>query len=568
MTVPANREVAAIMQPGDLAPDLERAARLHAEGRIAEAEQAWRRIAAAGPRGAAHREAALKKLVELYIDARRPKETIAALVALTEEVPDQLQYYVHLAGALETMGRSDLAIGHYRRLLEREAGMAAAHFNIALLYRKNARYAEALAAYREAVRLGIDGVEEAWSNMGVLYSEMRRPDEAAAMYERALAVDPAYIPAIFNRAALFEEAGQRRQAVELYERILDLDPGHSGALARLAYATPVAAADDRLVDRLEKSIDAAGENRIAREELSFALGKLRDDLGRYDEAFAIYRSANELGKLRSPPYDRGATEAAFDRLIELFSAARIDRCSTASAAAPVFVCGMFRSGSTLVEQILGAHPAVTAGGELNFLTSMIVRRLAPYPERIRNCSQREFAQMGNDYLGKLRELFPAGGIVADKRPDHFLHLGLIRLMFPSARVVYTRRNPLDNCLSIYFQQLGGNLGYATDLENAAHYYRQHSRLMDHWKAIFPGNIHTVDYDALVRSPASQVRPLLEFLGLEWDDRCLDFPSADNLVKTASVWQVREELHGRSSGRWKNYEPHLGTLRPLLHGDAP
>ena len=504
------------------------------------------------------REAALRRVATRCVEERRPEEAIAALVALTEEAPDRLEYYVHLASLLETVGRTDLAIGHYQRLLARQPGMAAAHFNLALQYRKSKRHREAIQAYEESLRLGIGDPQEVWSNMGVVYSELHQAEKAAEMYRRALDVDPRYVPALFNRAGLFEEAGERASAVELYRRILSIDSRHWGALARLAYATSVTTEDDRLIESLGAAIEEAKDDRAAREELSFALAKSLDDLGRYGEAFAAYRAANELGKLRNPPYDRAATEAAFDRLIALFTTGWIEGVSTGSTAAPVFICGMFRSGSTLVEQILAAHPSVTAGGELDYLTWLVARKLAPYPERVREASRKELEQLGNEYLSKLRDLFPTAEIVTDKRPDNFLHLGLIKALFPNARIVFTRRNPRDNCLSVYFQQLGGNLFYATSLSDTAHYYRQHERLMAHWKALFPENIFTVDYDALVRSPEAELRPLLEFLGLDWDDCCLDFQRADRLVKTASVWQVREALHTRSSGRWRNYEPFIGS----------
>src|SRR5690606_451750 len=356
----------------------------------------------------------------------------------------------------------------------------------------------------------------------------------------------------------FEESGQRAEAIELYERILAINPDHPGALARIAYADRVQE-DSALPGRLEAAIRRAGADRLARGELSFARGKSLDELARYEEAFARYRAANELGKLRIPPYDRKKTEAAFGRLIELFNAGWLERASTGSPEAPVFICGMFRSGSTLVEQILAAHPAIIAGGETGILSSLIARKLSPYPERIRDIAPGELEQIREAYLAGLRELCPAEQAITDKRPDNFLHLGLVKAMFPAARIIYTRRNPADNCLSIYFQQLTGALSYATDLGNTAHYHRQHERLMNHWQALFPENVFTVDYDELVRSPEPLVRELLGFLGLDWDEACLDFPRSSNLVKTASVWQVREALHTRSSGRWRNYEPFIGTI---------
>jgi hypothetical protein len=176
------------------------------------------------------------------------------------------------------------------------------------------------------------------------------------------------------------------------------------------------------------------------------------------------------------------------------------------------------------------------------------------------------AAVADEYQSKVSELFPDAGIVTDKRPDNFLHLGLIRAMFPAARFVYTQRNPLDNCLSIYFQQLGGALSYSTKLEDIAHYYKQHERLMSHWRSCMGGAIHTVAYEELVREPERVLRRLLDFLGLEWDERCLEFAEASNLVKTASVWQVRGELHSGSVGRWHNYESQLAHILERFEPD--
>jgi tetratricopeptide (TPR) repeat protein len=395
--------------------------------------------------------------------------------------------------------------------------------------------------------------------MGVLHSEMHQPDKAREMYERALAHDPEYVPALFNQAGLAEEAGERERAIELYRRILSRNPRHWDSLARLAHARRVTSADAELIDSLKRAIDDTADERPAREGLYFALGKALDDLGNYAEAFAAYRAANELGALRNPPYDRRAFEQAFDGLIEVFDTDRIRNAATASAARPIFICGMFRSGSTLVEQILASHPQVTSGGEVDLLPWLIAGKLAPYPQRIRNASRAELEQLGGEYVSRLRELYPETTNVTDKRPDNFLHLGLIRILFPAARIVHTTRHPLDNCLSIYFQQFGGNLSYATDLENTAHYYRQHERLMAHWMGRFGESICTVDYDELVRAPEPVLRKLLAFLGLEWDDRCLNFQETPTLVKTASVWQVRENLHTASSGRWRNYQPFVEPL---------
>jgi hypothetical protein len=256
-------------------------------------------------------------------------------------------------------------------------------------------------------------------------------------------------------------------------------------------------------------------------------------------------------------------EKAFDQLIATVSRDWIERMKTTCTARPIFICGMPRSGSTLVEQILAAHPLVTAGGELDLLPWLIDQHRPTATQHAGGVTSAGVADLSRRYLDGIKDRFPAATHVTDKRPDNFLHIGLIKAMFPAARIVYTRREALDNCLSIYFQSLGGNLRYATGLVSTAHYYRQHERLMSHWMHCCGSGICTVDYDELVRAPERAVRRLLDFLGLEWDERCLEFHKVGNLVKTASIWQVRDTLYTRSSGRWRHYRKYLEEMRATL-----
>ena len=221
---------------------------------------------------------------------------------------------------------------------------------------------------------------------------------------------------------------------------------------------------------------------------------------------------------------------------------------------------MYRSGSTLIEQMLWQHGEVTSGGELDFLPWLISRNLNPYPEKARHVTPGDLQTIGETYLSKSRELFPEARHLTDKRPDNFLHLGLVMALYPQARIVYTKREVKDNCLSILFQPLGKNLKYSTDFDDATHYYQQQERLMQHWQELFGDRIFTMDYDEVVRDPEPVLRGLLDFLGLEWYEACLKFERSGGPVKTASLWQVREGLHQSSSGRWKNYQAFIPSLQ--------
>lgn len=540
----------------------DQARRLHAEGRYQEAEAAYRRLAEAG---GDERPLVLESLADLYLEQRRPREGMEVLSTLTREFPGNFYYHSRLAWTLDAVGRTDTAAEYFERLIDNRPGVASLHFNLALLYRKLKRYDDAVAAYREALSLGIDRPQEVWSNLGVLASDMRRPDEARSHYEQALEIDPGYVPALFNLAGLHEEAGEREEAVRLYERILAIEPSHRESLARIAHAQRASGTDDPIIARLRTALADAGDETEGREAVLFALGKLLDDLGEYGEAFTAYREANRLNRGHRVPYDRDASERAASALIETFGEEWLRRVETTREESPVFICGMFRSGSSLLEQILAGHPKVTGGGELDLVSWLIERRFAPYPLQLAQASREDVDAAAGEYLRQLQALFPGAGVVTDKRPDNFLYLGLIRAMFPRARIVYTQRDPRDVCLSIYFQRLGGNLNYASDAGDTAHFYLQHRRLMEHWQSLFADNIHTVDYDRLVVDPEAVLGDLLGFLGLDWDPAILDFAAADHHVKTASVWQVRESLHEASSGRWRNYgsEPEIREMTELL-----
>jgi tetratricopeptide (TPR) repeat protein len=537
----------------------EQAQFLRAGGRLAEAVQAYQALAGEPQ----HREAALGALAEVHLQAQRPDKAVESLAALVEEHPESLLHCDRLANLLSRLGQVGAAIGIYLRFIERQPEVAEAHYNLALLLKKQKDYANAMLAYERSILLGIDRVHEVYTNMGVLASEMRRPDLAREMFERAIKDEARYIPALFNLAGHHEEMGEREQAARLFHQILDIDPQHWDSLARLAYATRLTDKDDPLISSLRSAADSDIKDKLAHEGLYFALGKALDDVGEYDGAFAAYTAANDLGKSRHAPYDDVVTEDVFDQLIEWCDADWISSMTTTSTAAPIFICGMFRSGSTLAEQVLAAHPSVPAGGELDILPWLLARDMSPYPERAQNAVPEELEKLAHAYVSKQKELFPEAANVTDKRPDNHMHLGLIKAMFPAARIVYTKREPLDNCLSVYFQQLGGNLSYATDLENIADYYKQQERLLEHWQACFGENIFVLSYDDMVRTPEPVLRELLEFLGLEWDERCLKFQDSANQVKTASVWQVREELHTGSSGRWQNYEAGVEKIKALF-----
>jgi tetratricopeptide (TPR) repeat protein len=468
------------------------------------------------------------------------------------------------ASSLLQQGRLDEAIASYEQLLNLQPDLPDCWYNLAYLQRHSRLFVEALSSYQHALDRGVDRPQEVHLNRAVILSDhLARPAEAKAELEAALAIEPTYLPALLNLGNLHEDLGDRLRARDAYERALAADHDCMLALARLAGLSEIQGPDDPLIVRLRQAL---GVSRSAsdRADLGFALGKLLDSVGEYDLAFETIAESNHASStaLGNPRYDRAAQEQFVDRLIAAFPN-RADDIPQSDLPAPIFICGLFRSGSTLAERILAGHSQVAAGGELDLLPALVQGKLQPYPEAAASADHATLQRLRDAYLATLRSLHRDARFVTDKRPDNFLHIGLIKTLFPHAKIVRTRRNPLDNCLSIYFQQLGPEMPYALDLGDTAHWYGEQERLMAHWKLLYPDDIHELDYDELVASPRATIRTMVEYCGLEWEEDCLDFQTAGGAIKTASVWQVREPLYRRSSGRWCHFERHLAAIRGEL-----
>jgi tetratricopeptide (TPR) repeat protein len=479
---------------------------------------------------------------------------------------------VREAVILDRQGRMAEAITAYQAVLARWPMLSDCWYHLALLQRRAGQFSAALASYQRALDFGVKRPEEVHLNRGVIFADhLHRPDDAQRALEAALAINSTYVPALMNLANLHEDLGRREEAAAVYERILTLDPRRFEALARRANLQLFAAADDPLIDRLRHALADPGGDSAERASLGFALGRALDACGAYDAAFEAYARANRDSRDSAVPgaarYDRAVEDRFADRLMAAFPAARAG-VPPGGRPRPIFVCGMFRSGSTLVEQLLAGHARIRPAGELDLLPQLAQGFLAPFPESLATVPASRLALIADRYESALRTLFPDADFVTDKRLDNFIYIGLIKTLFPDAKIVHTTRNPLDTCLSIFFLHLDHRMSYALDLMDIGHQYRTYRRLMTHWKEIYGGDILDVSYERLVREPEPVIEGLLSFLGLEWDERCLTVPSRGRTIKTASVWQVREPLNQRSSGRASNYAGRLDELRRYLAEVVP
>lgn len=474
------------------------------------------------------------------------------------------QDLLNTASRLREQGRIPDAIAAYRALLGAYPDMADSWYNLGWLLRTAGQGKEALAAYDEALKRGVAGQEEVHLNRAAILSgSFFRHAEARAELEQALALSPDYLPALLNLGNLHEDLGERAEAKAAYERAVALAPGNAIALSRLAGLGRAASPDDPMIQRI-KAVIAQGRLYPADHALLlFALGRLYDSCGAYDDAARTFAEANAGAKIGAAghvaPYNAMGEMKRADALATAFGAAgKRETGLAAPSPAPVFILGMFRSGSTLLEQILGAHSQVGAGGEFDMIPR-IARGLGGDPASIANAPEAQLKEYAEAYQTRIRSLFPEARMVTDKRPDNFWHVGLIKRLFPKAKILNTLRHPLDNLISVWGLHLDNSMNYGFRPQDIAAHIHAERRMMAHWDRLFPGDILTVKYEEVIAAPEAQVRRVLDFLGLPFEAGCLEFHRSAAPVRTASVWQVRERLHDRSIGRWKHYESYLRSL---------
>jgi len=378
--------------------------------------------------------------------------------------------------------------------------------------------------------------------------------------DKALRLKPRDAAALCGLGWIAGIEGRFEEAEKHYRAALEVDARQAGAWAFLAGLRRMTAADKDWLAGAERTI-ASGVGPAEEAKLRFAIGKYFDDLGNYSKAFEQYQRANELQKLLAVPYDRVARTKLIDDVIAGYSRQYLAHPvrGAAESERPVIVTGMMRSGTSLVEQIIASHPRASGAGELDFWTTTA--------RRGREILQRELQEgalarkVAPAYL-KALERYSADALrVVDKSTFNTDHLGLIHSVFPRARLVYVRRDPVDTCLSCYFQDFANAASFTMDLSDLAHYYRGHHRLISHWRSVLPeGALLVVPYEELVADPATWSRRIIEFIGLEWDPSCLNYHQTQRAVLTASHWQVRQPMYSRSVGRWQNYAKYI---RPLL-----
>jgi len=378
-----------------------------------------------------------------------------------------------------------------------------------------------------------------------------------------LELNPDSAEALRFLGELRADQGRFAEAQDCFRRAIDIKPDLSEAWASIARYRKMGAGDVTWIETAQRLL-AKGLPLNDEIDLRFSVGKYFDDLQDYEHAFENFRLANELTKRYGVRYDRPLMRRRVSRITTSYGRDWPGELGSEAVPSerPVFIVGMLRSGTTLAEQILAAHPAVFGAGELSFWNVATATYESSTLEGKRTASA--IAGMASEYLAELGRVSADAQRVVDKMPGNFMSLGLIQALLPNARIIHMQRHPIDTCLSNYFQNLSLVHAYAIDLDDLADYYEEYLRVMAHWRSLLPtGAILDVPYEELVTDPEAWTRRMLEFIGLPWDPRCLDFHEAVRTVSTISNWQVRQRINRSSAGRWRNYEQYVGALRRLL-----
>ncbi len=465
---------------------------------------------------------------------------------------------LHLRGVIaHRAGRNELAADLIRRAVVLEGRNPSFHHNLGNVLQALGKFADAGASFAAVLALRPDAAEALFA-LGNLAQIQGRLEEAVAFYERAVACKPGYAEAHNNLGLALLELGRLEAAAAAAERAVSLAPGRARYYRNFAETTRFAPGDPRIA-QMEALLASVGLEDQA--NLHFALGKAFADFSDCHRSFEHLRAGNALRR-REIVYDEAATLGLMDRMRATFGAG--GPVGGDGSAVPVFIMGMPRSGTSLVEQILASHAQVHGAGEQTIL-GRAVQRLESAHGAFPECVPLlDLAELGRNYVAELRALAQEATRITDKMPHNFLFAGLVGLALPGARIIHVQRDPVDTCLSCFSKMFSGTHPYAYDLGELGRYWRAYAALMAHWRDILPeGMMLEVRYEDVVADLEGQARRMVAFIGLDWDDACLAFHRTQRVVRTASAAQVRQPVYATSVGRREAYGALLDPLLAAL-----
>jgi tetratricopeptide (TPR) repeat protein len=505
----------------------------------------------------------------------RTEHAIAQFERAIAIEPDYADAHFNLANILQGRDRLREAMMHYGKVLALQPQNYAAHNNLAAVLKKLGRFDDAIALYRHALSINPE-YADAYYNLGTVFLALDRHEDAIEQSTKALRLDPSLALAHNNVGVALQALGRIEEASGAYQRALQLAPREAAIHLNLAYLQRFTAGDPRLaaLEKLAEEMEILDTgNQVS---LHFALGKAFSDVGQHERSFRHLRDGNVL-KRSQLNYNEKEVLSLFERIRVAFTPELMQqKCRKGYRSdTPVFIVGMPRSGTTLVEQILASHSRVHGAGEIEtFYQAMTKFRsrndiAAEFPDFVSAISPDDLSSLGSDYIKLTESSAPAAERIVNKLPLNFKYVGLIHLALPNARIIHVRRDPLDTCFSCFSLLFTGDQSFTYDLGELGRYYRGYAALMEHWRNVLPpGVMIEVQYEDLVADLEGQARGIVDHCGLPWEDACLAFHKTLRPVKTASSVQVREPVYRTSVGRWRHYGNFLQPLIEALNIGAP
>lgn len=506
-------------------------------------------------------------LGQLYQTRKEYQRAINTYLRAIEVKPDFAGAWFNLGKSYETLGQYNSAMSAYETAAQHDPNNVEALYEVASVCFQSGRFNKAKEYLKKTLAIDSKHIKSHVSKISikVVFGDV---DEALVDIDKALEIDASFPDAIILKAKIYEQMGKAESALDLLKPLMDQGVFHAAAgsvYANICYGQKKYREG---ITYLEGLLENGNHQNWGLRQIHFSLGKLYDGIAEYNSAFRHYKNGNDL---KTCNYSAEDNSNSVDMLMRAFPFGCFDELARVAdeTCRPLFIVGMPRSGTSLVEQILSCHPCIAPGGELTFVhdaARTLKDRLGsdmPYPGCVQNLTAEVAESIAEDYARLTASLKKDETFVTDKLPGNYWHLGLISLLFPSAKIIHCRRNPVDTCLSCYFQDFSGDLPFSYNLEHLAHTYEEYLRIMAHWNQVLELPMLAVDYEDLIQSQESESRRIIEFCGLEWAPTCLDFNRAERFVRTASYDQVRRPIYKSSMGRWRNYEAYIGPLKRLL-----
>lgn len=483
-----------------------------------------------------------------------------AILARDPRNPQALMLAGALARGVKDFG---LAISFFKKVVALQPNLIDAHLILAATYGEAREHQDAIKHFQHVLARRPDSVG-ALGALGKSYTEAGKAELALPLFEKATKLQPTHKALRFDHATALIALGRMDDAAALLKENIARGYRVAASYRSLADTSKFSSEPAELGAILDKLMEP-GVDPVDLISLHHAAGKILNDLGRYEEAVDQFQASKIAA---GHGFDIEAYRSRTDTLIASFTpeVLRSKAGLGDPSELPVFIVGMPRSGTTLIEQICASHPAVHGAGELNRLGT--VARTAGYAQKPNGSIQKtpqaltadEARSMAAGYLGYVQQIAPSSARIVDKMPHNFQLIGMIALIFPNAKIIHATRDPIDNCISCFFNTFNERHGYNTDLHTLGLYYREYKRLMDHWNALLPGRIYECNYETMIADQEAESRRLIDFLGLPWDDACLSFYETERSVTTPSRWQVRQPIYASSVKRWKRYE---NKIQPLI-----